>query len=254
MTRDSTTRFSDRVSNYVRWRPRYPEALFDAFVARSSLRAGDAVVDLGSGTGISTGPLLARDLEVYAVEPNREMRIAAEQEYGAHPRFHSTAAAAEETGLASESIDAAFAAQAFHWFDRERLGRELRRILRPGAFIGIAWNERLTDATPFLREYESLLHAWGTDYAAVDHTQISTHEVNDFLPRDFRTFTFANEQQFDYEGLEGRLLSSSYTPAAGDPRFEPMLSDLRSLFERHAEDGIVSFLYETKLYTGRFTA
>ena len=251
---DSRSRFSDRVDNYVRWRPHYPPAMFDTFVREASLAAGDALADLGSGTGISTGPLLERGLVVHAVEPNDAMRAAADAVWGSHDRYHGTAGSAESTGLAPSSMSAAIAAQAFHWFDRDRLRQELHRILRPPGHFAVAWNARLTDATPFLRAYEDLLRQWGTDYAAVDHTQIPEDAIREVVPRDFRAFTFDNEQSFEAAGLEGRLLSSSYTPPPGHPDHEPMLRDLRAIFEQHSEDGKVRFLYETKLYIGRIAA
>ena len=63
--------------------------------------------------------------------------------------------------------------------------------------------------------------------------------------------TFPNEQSFDLAGVEGRLLSSSYAPAAGHPRHEPMLAALRAMFRQFAEAGRVKFLYDTELYVGR---
>lgn len=66
--------------------------------------------------------------------------------------------------------------------------------------------------------------------------------------------TLPNEQRFDYEGLEGRLLSSSYTPSEGEPGYQAMLSVLRQIFERYQVSGGVRFLYDTRLFIGRVTS
>jgi hypothetical protein len=55
----------------------------------------------------------------------------------------------------------------------------------------------------------------------------------------------------DFDALRGRLLSSSYAPAAGHPNHGPMLADLRKIFDSHAVSGRVRFEYETHVYYGR---
>jgi SAM-dependent methyltransferase len=246
-----TQRFSDRVEHYVRSRPPYPPAFFDLFRDRLALAPGAAIADVGSGTGISAGPLVARGYAVYAVEPNGPMRAAAERQLAAHARFHSVDGAAESTTLPDRAVDAVLAAQAFHWFDRPRARAEFARILRPGGWGVIVWNERRLDATPFLREYESLLHRFGTDYGRVRHENIDAAALAKFFaPAAYDTLRFDNAQHFDYAGLESRLLSSSYTPAADDPRRPPMLADLRHLFDQHQQGGRVTFEYDTRAYVG----
>ena len=101
----------------------------------------------------------------------------------------------------------------------------------------LLWNERVTDATPFLRDYEQLLLTYGTDYADVRHER-TTDAVNEFFdPAPYQERAFAMRQEFDYAGLEGRLLSSSYAPGPGHPKHEPMLRALKRIFEAHAVDG-----------------
>jgi len=252
MSRDTTQRFSDRVANYVRYRPDYPSELIDALRERAGLNATSTIADVGSGTGIFTALLLPHAAKVFAIEPNEPMRACAESTWGGDPRFHSVNAPAEATTLPDASVDLITAAQAFHWFDPTAARREFARILKRGGHVALVWNERLTDTTPFLRDYESLLKTAATDYNQVNHMNIDRATLAAFYGlSSFETCTFANSQQFDRDGLIGRALSSSYVPNAGHPGHDAFIAGLNRIFDRHAVNGLVHFEYETKLYFGR---
>lgn len=160
-----TDRFSDRVENYVRYRPSYPAAVLDVLREEIGLTPDWSIADVGSGTGISAALLLDNGNEVFAVEPNGPMRAAAEKLLAPYPKFHAVDGTAEATTLDARSVDAVVAAQAFHWFDPAAFGGECRRILKPNGWAVLLWNARRLDATPFLRGYEELLQKYGTDYA-----------------------------------------------------------------------------------------
>jgi len=195
--------------------------------------------------------LLENGNPVFGVEPNDEMRQAGERLSAKFSKFTSVAGKAEATTLADGSIDFVTAAQAAHWFDRAAARREFTRILRPGGWLVLLWNERLVDGTAFLRDYEELLLKFGTDYEDVRHER-TTDAVNEFFdPQPCKERVFAMRQEFDYAGLEGRLLSSSYAPGPGHPKYEPMLGELRRIFDEQAEHGKVSFEYKTRVYFGR---
>jgi SAM-dependent methyltransferase len=217
----------------------------------AGLHAGSIVADVGSGTGISARLFLDAEWEVFAVEPNREMREAAERLLGSHPSFHSVNGCAEETTLADGSVDLVSAAQAFHWFDPRKTRPEFNCILKSNGHVALIWNERVLDATPFLRDYERLLLSCATDYRQVRHENIGEKELAAFFTGGYAAHALPNEQIFDFEGLKGRLLSSSYVPAAGQPGHEFMLQELRRIFERHQCDGRVRFEYVTRIYLGR---
>jgi SAM-dependent methyltransferase len=248
---DPTTRFSNRVENYVRYRPGYPEEIVASLTKECGLRPESVVADIGSGTGLLTGLFLARGNRVFAVEPNPEMRAAGERLLGSHPRFTSVAAPAEATTLPDGSIDFITVGQAFHWFDRERCRGEFRRILRPEGWVALVWNDRRIDATPFLVEYEQLLRTFATDYAKVDHKQIDLAVLREFFKIEPARRVFPNFQRFDLNSLRGRLLSASYVPEAGEPRHEEMLRALQKLFEKHHQEGSVTLEYDTLVFFGR---
>jgi len=248
---NATNRFSDRVGNYVLYRPGYPPEALQTLKAECGLGPGHAVADIASGTGIWTHMLLENGNRVFGLEPNAEMREAGERLLSAFPNFTSVAGTAEATTLPDRSVDFITAAQAAHWFDRERTRREFVRILNPGGWLVLLWNERLTDSTPFLRDYEQLLLDYGTDYKDVRHER-TTAVVNEFFdPAPYQERVFEMRQEFGYEGIEGRLLSSSYAPGPGHPRYTPMLKDLRRIFNDHAVDGKATFEYLTRVYFGR---
>jgi SAM-dependent methyltransferase len=248
---NATSRFSDRVENYIRYRPGYPHEALRALQADCGLAPHHVIADIASGTGIWTRPLLEHGNRVFGVEPNTEMRHAGERLLAEFPRFTSVAGTAEDTTLPDASVDFVTAAQAAHWFDRERARQEFLRILKPGGWLVLLWNERVTDATPFLRDYEQLLLTYGTDYKEVRHER-TTAEVNEFFdPAPYQERVFVMRQDFDYAGLEGRLMSSSYAPGPEHPKHEPMLQELHRIFDACAVENRVTFEYITRVYFGR---
>jgi len=246
---DSTTRFSDRVENYIKYRPGYPKEMMNFLVENKALLDEDIVADIGSGTGISTKLFLENGNLVYGIEPNDAMRNAAENLLVNFPNFRSINATAERTGLPVESVDLIVAGQAFHWFDVAKTKEEWLRILKPGGRVALIWNERLEDATPFLNAYELLLRKYGTDYQEINHKNIDSKIIAGFFkPATCNLQVFANSQHFDLEGLKGRLLSSSYTPGPEKLTYIPMIDTLKDIFDKYNEDGKVVFEYKTMVY------
>lgn len=251
MSKAPTARFTDRVDDYVRYRPGYPPETLDLLRQECGLRPEHVIADIASGTGAFTRVLLDNGHHVFAVEPNAEMREAGNRFLQSFERLTSVAGTAEETTLPSASMDFVTAAQAAHWFDRRRARAEFARILKPGGWCVLIWNERRTNSTPFLREYEELLLTYGTDYKEVRHerTTATIHEF--FAPASYQERVFDLRQQFDYEGAAGRLLSSSYAPLGGHPNHEPMMQELRRIVKKHATRGLVEFEYNTRVYYGQ---
>lgn len=252
MTRDPKERFSDRVEDYVRYRPGYPEAIVGLLESECGLERGSPVADVGSGTGLLARLLLDHGYAVFGIEPNAAMREAGERCLTGHQAFTSIDGSAEATGLAEESVALVVAGQAFHWFDRTASRAELRRILRPPGWTALIWNERRKDGNAFLTGYERLLLRWGTDYRDVDHSRIGPAELAPFFsPDPVREAVFENRQQLDLDGLRGRLLSSSYVPAPGRPGHERLLAEMKELFDQHHESGRVTLEYATRVFYGR---
>lgn len=249
---DSTERFSSRVADYVRYRPDYPPALLDWLHQDIGVPTETLVADIGAGTGISTRLFLAAGHPVIAVEPNAAMREAAEQLLAPdYLRLKVADGTAEATGLADNSVGLVAAAQAFHWFDTTAVRREWARILQPEDMALVFWNSRLLDASPFLIGYEQLLLEFGTDYTEVAERYQDDDTMRAWFGEGLRGMArLPNVQRMDYDGLRGRLLSSSYAPQGGHPRHAPMLDALQQLFDAHAVDGQIAFEYQTRAFVG----
>ena len=247
---EPTQRFSSRVENYARFRPSYPQEIIDVLKQECGLTQASVVADIASGTGIFTRFLVENGNRVIGVEPNADMRRAGEEYLANYPKFTSVAGTAEATTIQDRCLDLITSAQAAHWFDREKALGEFQRILRPGGYLVLIWNDRRIDA-PFARDYEQLLLKYGTDYAEVKRRDNASAEF--FGSIHCRKRVLRNFQDLDYAGLEGRLLSSSYTPQAGHPSHDAMLRELRDLFDAHQTGGRVRLEYDTKIYFGQLS-
>jgi SAM-dependent methyltransferase len=249
---DPTERFSDRASDYVKARPSYPSEVLGILRAECGLSERSVVADLGSGTGIFTRLLLESGARVHAVEPNDEMRAAAERELGSNPRFMSVRGRAEATTLAAASVDLATAAQAFHWFDVEGTRRELHRIVRPGGHVALVWNDRDVTSTPFLRELEALLVAHCPKYPELQGKADATAKFDAvFGAGRWKRTTLPNDQRLDRDGLLARVMSASYAPKLGTPAHDAIVAALGALHDRYAETNGVRIAYLTVIVSGR---
>ncbi len=248
MSKNTVERFSNRVENYVKYRPSYPPEVLQLFQNEMNLQNTSTVADIGAGTGISSKLFLENGNSVIGVEPNQAMRDAAEKIWVTFPNFKTVDGTAENTTLEAESVDFVIAAQAFHWFDKAKAGDEFRRILRSEGFAALIWNERQLDTNEFLREYEKLLIKFGTDYEKVRHENIKEKDLREYFKKDVKKATFQNFQNLDFDGLKGRMLSSSYIPTAENSRFQEMLEKLQMLFTEHAENGRIEILYDTNIF------
>ncbi len=252
MSSNSTTRFSDRVDNYIKYRPHYPQEVITYLKENKIINENFIAADIGSGTGISAELFLPHVKKLFAIEPNKEMREAAERLLLNHKNFISITGTAERTGLESNSVNTIIAAQAFHWFNNEESKNEFIRILKPDGYVILLWNVRRLGGTPFLEEYEKFLLKYGTDYIKVRHENVGVEDkVKFFSSQNFITKIFPNEQVFDFDGLRGRLLSSSYAPGKEHPKYDEMLGELEIIFDKHQQNGKVVILYDTELYFGK---
>ncbi len=251
MNLKSTERFSNRVENYVKYRPSYPTAVIDCLRAECGLVETAVVADIGSGTGILAQLFLQNGNTVIGIEPNKEMREAGETSLADFANFRSVNGTAEATTLPNNSVDFVTAGQAAHWFDREESLPELRRILRPGGTIAFVWNTMAFDDSPFMHGYEQITLRYFEGKPSRKNEMRGS--VLAYLGEGAQVRHFAYVQQFDLPGITGRLLSTSYAPLADDPRHKPMLAELADLFtENLAEDGRIRFIYTTELYFNQF--
>jgi SAM-dependent methyltransferase len=245
-----TERFSSRVGTYVRFRPTYPQGVIDVLRDDVGLSHESIVADVASGTGLFTRLLLENGNRVFGVEPNSDMRRAGEGYLAAFPHFSSVNGTAESTTLPDHSVDLITSAQAAHWFNRTQAVKEFQRILKPGHYLVLVFNDRQIKGSAFADDYEDLVVKYGTDYSEVQRLGRIFEGDEFFAPFKCEKRVLPNYQDLDYPALEGRLLSSSYSPQHGDPACEPMLADLRRMFDKHQRGGRVRMEYDTNIYFG----
>jgi SAM-dependent methyltransferase len=248
---DAKQRFSNRVADYVRYRPGYPAALLDLLRAKCGLLPAHVIADIGSGTGILSKLFLENGNRVYGVEPNAEMRAGGEEYLALHANFASVDGSAESTTLDKASVDFITAGQAFHWFNPHAALQEFLRILKPGGWVVIVWNDRRMEEAELTREYEGLLERFGIDYKRVKDAYPEQAEIRSFFKGPFVGRDLPNHQTLDWDGFRGRLRSSSFAPAESHSNFAPMMAELERIFRTHQRDGRVRMQYWTRLYFGQ---
>src|SRR5262245_50759059 len=126
---DSVSRFSNRVANYVKYRPEYPREIVAFLGEACGLKKDSVIADVGCGPGISSKIFLENGNRVLGVEPNEAMRDAAREYLAAYNNFSIIDGRADATTLSDASVDFVIAAQAFHWFEPDATRAEFKRIL-----------------------------------------------------------------------------------------------------------------------------
>lgn len=244
-------RFTNRVENYIKYRPHYPNAVYDYLLKNNFVTPSSIIADIGCGTGISSELFLKNHHKVFGVDSNQNMLDAATNYLKKHDDFIALHANAENTKLANASIDLIICAQAFHWFDKEKAKTEFKRILKPNGNVLLIWNDRKTNPNDFLKVYEDFIQMFAIDYKTVNHKNIQDKEIfTKFFGEEYEEISFENSQQLDLVGLKGRVLSSSYMPEESHPDFEHMMYCLKKIFQRYQTNEKVNIDYDTRLYIG----
>ncbi|OGT30674.1 MAG: hypothetical protein A3E87_06850 [Gammaproteobacteria bacterium RIFCSPHIGHO2_12_FULL_35_23] len=250
----STERFSNTVEYYIKYRPHYPQQIIALLIKHCLLGPSKIIADIGSGTGILTKLLLDNNFQVRGVEPNQAMRIAAEQILQNYKNFTSLDGTAEQTTLVSHSIDLITVAQAFHWFDPIKVKQEFLRILKPDGWCVLLWNLRDSLASPFMHAYEELLLKHGTDYKQVAAENVKDEKIRKFFnPLPMNIEIVENIQILDWEGVKGRILSTSYLPKTEDQAYTILMQNAKQIFEHYQQEGKVNFIYQCKCYYGQLS-
>jgi SAM-dependent methyltransferase len=250
MNSSSSDRFSGRVADYVRYRPDYPIAATETLANQLSLAPGVTVADIGAGTGLLTLPLAITGAQTVAVDPNKDMLAAAREYLREHTNVKLVIGSAESTKLADHSIEAITAGQSFHWFDHARARTEFLRILKPNGKVALIWNAKDFDKSGFLTGYEQLLQQQVPEFAEVRHEKSGEAEIAEFFGHSPTRYSFPHRQNFGWDCVLGRVMSSSYAPAPGHPIHDSFVAALRALFDEHAQDGMIVWPYTTTLYVG----
>lgn len=243
-------KFSGKADNYDKYRPSYPDELLQWLTER----AGKRTVDIGAGTGKFTACLVRHGFDVTAVEPNTDML---EKLHKNHPDISAVQASAEDTGLPAHSFQLVTAAQAFHWFDKQRFRDECQRLLTDDGRLAVVWNERSKDGFEAERDsicmkYCGAFHS-GHVFTGYDR---SDGDGDSFLRNEyFAVVEYFSQDYFvpmSREAYIGDILSRSYALSEGDEHYAAFISELNGVFDRYQRGGFVTAKYKSTCYLGKF--
>lgn len=248
---DSKLRFSDRAENYAKYRPRYPEAVFEFLKQECGIDSSSEVADVGAGTGIFAGQIAPFVARAFAIEPNREMRQEAAKHLADVPNVAILDGSAEQVPLEDSSVNLVTAAQAFHWFDQESARTEFARILRPPGWVALIWNVRDPGKDAFQEQFDQWLQTWAPNYKGANHGESELSRIEGFFgPKSFKKAVFRNAHFLFWEELLGRTLSSSYFPLPTSGQHDQSVQALKEIFDDQKVGGRVNFDYRTEVYLG----
>lgn len=240
--------FSGRAQNYALARPAYAKEAVDRML--QIVCGGKIAADIGAGTGILTAAFIERGLQVWAVEPNAEMRAQMQKNLAGQTGFTPVAASAEHTGLAPCSVDLVAAASAFHWFDADGFRAECKRILKPGGAVCILLNVRQYDA--FTQKQHAVCQRYCKGFSSLAHGYEKTkRKMDSFFAGGYREESFPHPLEYSVEKFVQRSLSSSYAPLKGSTEYESFVRETTALAEEAAVDGKLCVANHTVLFWGK---
>lgn len=243
--------FSGKVVDYIASRPDYPASLFDTLANVSKLQANASVADIGAGTGLLTRGLLARGYRVTAIEPNEEMRKAADCLLFSNPKYHSLNGTAEAIPLESSSMNLITAAQAFHWFDVEKARKECLRVLVPDGQVALIWNDRVLK-DPMNIALEGIFTEFGGEKRSALVAHEERRDVSPFfgsiIPVELK---WPHQHELDEKGLVSLVFSRSYIPDRETSLGRTVRERVAKLFRKTCVQGRIAVRYTTTAIIGR---
>jgi SAM-dependent methyltransferase len=206
---------------YERARPSYPEAAVAHLEDTCAIGRGSVVLDLAAGTGKLTRQLSADGARCVAVEPSASMREVFQRMVEGPPVVGGTA---EAIPLADRSVDAVVVAQAFHWFDPPVALAEIARVLRPGGWLALIWNER-DESDPSVAQL-SRISKWDRNqpYPMGHDFGRSLDESGLFGPVERSGFSFV--QWLDGDAFVDQVASRSYVRVLPEDEREALLAQV----------------------------
>ena len=241
--------FENKASKYLEGRPSYaPEAIYK--LLNDFLSENDVVADIGSGTGIFAKEFVSKGFETYAVEPNSDMRIKAEEVLSNHTNFYSIDASAEDTRLNDKAISLITVASAFHWFDVVKFKQECIRILKDNGVVCIIFNVRIYD--DFTKKQCEICKKYCNGFESLTHGYDKTLSLlESFFEGDYKTYIYNFPLEYSKHKFISRSLSSSYAPLPGSENYEPYISEMNALLDETFDGDAVRIANQTVMFVGK---
>lgn len=238
-------KFTGKADVYDRYRPSYPEELIDFLYEKTHAAS---VADIGAGTGKFTACLTKKPWDITAVEPNAEMLEKFRLNL---PNIRIINAPAENTGLADGKFGLVTAAQAFHWFDKEKFKAECQRIFTEKGRLAVIWNTRTE--SDMQRERNDIFQRIAGQY---DSVKGNLNYDGKFAPEKFfseyESVSFLQSMKMNMEQYVGCEMSRSYAPEKGTSVYMAQIGELQRLFEKYQHGGSVNVEIKTECFLGKF--
>ncbi|KNY25844.1 class I SAM-dependent methyltransferase [Pseudobacteroides cellulosolvens] len=249
---NSKDKFTNKVTDYIKYRPSYPKELIDYIEIEAGLADDSIVADVGAGTGIFTMLLANKVGKVYAVEPNFNMRTACIQYCSDLNNFAAVDGSAEDTNLSDKSVDYVTVAQAFHWFDRQKTKVEFQRILKPHGKAILIWNSRVPESE-LIKENDELCRSLCPEFSGFSGgSGFSPLLYSDFFKDGYCEYReFDNNRLLTLESYIGSSLSASYAPSERDENYKSFIDGLTSLFHKYSNNSVLILPNRTRCYVGK---
>lgn len=248
--------FNNIAEIYDKYRPKYPEKYIDYLMDVCSLGFDSKVADIGAGTGIFTEQLLNRNVYVYAVEPNDDMRKTLKEKLSENEKIKIVDGTAENTGIENNSINLITATQAFHWFNIEEFRKECKRILKPNGRVSLLWNT-LDMKSDIVKKAEEIQHRYtgrGIKYIEVDKV-IVKNKRDEMIEEFFKYGSYElkiveNNLINAEEQFIGFNLTKSYSLRENDKNYEAYVEEFRNVFRKYSTNGLITIPNNTYCYLG----
>jgi GMP synthase-like glutamine amidotransferase/ubiquinone/menaquinone biosynthesis C-methylase UbiE len=237
---------------YDQGRPEIPQQVYHFLQQQFTLQPSQIIADIGSGTGLLSKLFLRQGHKVYAIEPNADMRLIAEQKYANNPHFISLAATAEQTTLPDKFIDLIAVSTAFHWFDAGLCKTEFERILKAHGEITLLWNFLADVGTEATSQLQRILGQYSAEHRVNVTTLFNEQPLIDFFaPRALNKHSLHENIRFTRERLHAFVDSLSIFSQNSDTVDQELHHSLDSVFTTYQANGYIELAFNCKIYWGK---
>ncbi len=247
---DTKSVFSTKAEKYAKFRWEYSASAIETMINITQLSSHSTIADIGAGTGKLTKHFVGKAQEIYAIEPNPELRQILVRELGGFPSIAVMDTSAEDTKLPDSSVDVITVAQAIHWFDPVPTRAEMMRILKEDGWLALIRNtgkdneQNKAAGTLMAEEY-------GANLSIVTERPKEKPTNFYFGNDEFQTLTFPFAFQQNWEEFLGTLITVSFMPDEDHPLFPRLEAAARDVFTQYSDHGYWTVEGETELIIGR---
>lgn len=249
--KDSKKFYCGKQEDYSKYRPSYPNELFDFLCKEYDLK-NKVIVELGAGTGKFSKIASFYCKQIYYIEPNIDMINKGKEYCSECTNITYVNKCAESTGLDKNLADIVFAVQSFHWFDKQKLKKEVSKILKPNGYFAIVWNNWEDDNNKFSKEYFRYISTWNTKLTGNTYQHKNIYERKTFFKNcEYKSYIFMHSKTYTLHMLIGLSKSLSYAPKEDSEYYNEFIDGIISIFNKYKKDGVVRFDFHTEMFIGK---